>query len=159
MLLGTEAIAEFLLVAVSAGLLGTLAMSAVIYLAPKSLVGNIGLVSAIGSIFTGGGFQSARTIGTLVHISAGIAFATLYCLGFGILGIQSVPLSVVGGLFGLAHGFVLFFILIPLLAEHHPVKSIREAGGGIGFAYLVAHIIFGLVVGGVASLLGAFPAA
>jgi len=156
MFVGTTAILDFLLVSITAGILGTAALSAVTYLAPKSLVGNVGLVSTIGSIFTGGGFQSARVIGLFVHVTAGIVFATLYCVAFGIVGSESVPLTVIGGLFGAVHGFAVFFLLINLLAEHHPVKTIRESGPGIGLVYFVAHVVFGLVVGATASLLSLY---
>jgi hypothetical protein len=51
------------------------------------------------------------------------------------------------GLIGFLHGFVVFFLLINMVAEHHPLPEFREVGVGVAAAHLVGHIIYGLVVG------------
>ena len=56
-------------------------------------------------------------------------------------------LSLAGVAAGAVHGYAVFFILIPLLAEHHPIEEVRGIGVGLSALYFLGHIFYGLTVG------------
>lgn len=147
---------EFIFQALLCGAVGTAAMTLATQLVPSTITAGRGLVTTIGSIFTVSGQRNAdaRTLGFFVHTLAGLSFGVLYCLLFRFFDLPSaLPLTVVGTLFGGIHGFTVFFVLIPLLAEHHRVKAVRDEGPGIAVVYFLAHILFGFFVGLTADLL------
>ncbi len=63
---------------------------------------------------------------------------------------QFVHYLALGVLFGFAHGLVVSFMLVVLVAEHHPVARFQRAGLDVALAHLAAHIVYGFIVGLVA---------
>ncbi len=140
---------DILTTSIFAGLIATGVMTAFVYAAHRVGLTSIGMVDAVGSTITGSINKSSFQVGVMLHIAAGITFAMLYTLLF-----YLTPLGSLRELFvpiaasvGAAHGFVVFFILVPLLAEHHPIRSIREDGTKMALVYFFAHILFGLSLG------------
>lgn len=138
---------EFLVFSSLAGLAGTAMMTYCMHLVTRSGVANADIVVAIGSFFTGSR-ENAKSVGVVLHTLSGIVFGILYTLMFGVMAADSVfSFLFVGAGLGLLQGFVLSFLLIILLAEHHPLQEFREAGPGAAVAHIIGVIIFGLVVG------------
>jgi hypothetical protein len=55
---------------------------------------------------------------------------------------------------GIFHGVVFSFLLVILVAEHHPLEQFREAGSEVAIAHLAGHIIYGLILGTLVGILG-----
>ena len=142
-----QVITNFLATSVLCGLMGLSLMTAVISFARRFEPVAVGPVRAVGSLFTGS-MESAKAFGWLVHFAASMAFGMLYT--FLLMSVTPpfeilyLPLSIA---IGAAHGFFVFFLLIPSLAEHHPIAAVREQGGAIGLVYVFAHIAYGAGVG------------
>ena len=140
-------ISEFLFTGVSAGLIGTVVMSYFLVSVSRLPIMQIGLVSAIGSVFTDS-MHAAKKLGWYIHFTAGLSFGLLYSLLLTFADVNLVYLNVpLGGAIGIVHGFTLFFLLVPTLAEHHRFEQVRDVGGAMALAYFFAHIMFGLAVG------------
>ena len=143
---------QIILVGVVSGLLGLASMSGVIGILSSYESLTVGPVRAIGTLLNPQ-VLSARSVGWLVHVVSAIAFGILYT---GMLSTISPPAEIIyllaAGSFGLGHGFVVFFMLIPLFADH-PAQIVRNEGSYIGLDYIFAHIAFGLTVGSVFILL------
>lgn len=138
---------EFLLVSICAGLLGTAAMASVMHMITRSGATNADMIGAIGSKFTGS-TENAFLVGAILHFLSGVCFAMLYAIAFGIFGLEGRwPLLGTGLGLGFLHGFVLSFMLVTTVAEHHPMPEYREAGIGVAVAHLLGHIVYGGVVG------------
>ena len=107
----------------------------------------------------------ARVVGFLIHIINGQLFALIYFLAFDALGIARWW---IGGLFGLAHGMAALILRLPILPGIHPrmatlregpsLTSVLEPPGMMGLNYgrrtpaviLLAHIVFGVILGALA---------
>lgn len=104
----------------------------------------------------------ARVAGFFVHVVNGQVFALIYVGAFSAIGFATWWL---GALFGLFHGIAALTILMPLLPGIHPrmagnstgpeARQTLEPPGLLGLHYgtqtpfvtLLAHIIFGLILG------------
>jgi hypothetical protein len=147
-------ILEFLFFSVVAGVVGTGGMTFTMYLINKMGVANARMVIAIGSIITKTR-ENAIRVGLVMHFTAGIAFAILYTIFFSVYGINNLLQFVgVGFGFGFIHGFVLSFILVIAVAEHHPLEEFRQAGFSVAVAHVVGHMVYGTLVGLVIGLSG-----
>ena len=147
-------IVHFLLVSFVAGFIGTMGMTGVMYLITRSGLTNADMVRAIGSIFTRS-LDSALLIGGILHIISGIIFAMLYIIGFNLFGFEGTPvLTAIGLCYGVAHGFVLSFILVAAVAEHPPLPQFQEAGFSVAVSHFVGHLVYGVLVGFVVGLTG-----
>ena len=127
-----------------AGLLGTLAMSALMLLPAKLGVGRVDVVRAVGAMITKNR-ETAFVPGIILHFVAGILFAYLYR---GFFYISHIPPNVLSGLFtGGVHGvLVMLFVAIAVL-EHHPMKRYQRRGPMTGFSQILGHAIYGAVIG------------
>ena len=147
-------IIHFLLSTFVAGLIGTGGMTLFMYLLTKVGFTNADMVRAIGSLITKS-LDHALMIGSVCHIASGVFFAVVYTLGFNFFGIQGTGLLMLAGTaYGFAHGFVLSFILVSSVAQHHPIAEFREAGISVAIAHLLGHVIYGALVGMVIGLSG-----
>jgi len=147
-------VVDFLYSTILAGIAGTSGMTLFMYLITRSGLSNADMVRAIGSKLTQS-LQSAFAVGIILHFVSGIIFAMLYTLAFNFLGLHGVmPLLGAGLGFGFLHGFVLSFILVTTVAEHHPLPEFRDAGLGVAVAHLVGHVVYGALVGMIIGLLG-----
>lgn len=133
------------------GVIGTSAMSFVMWFVTKEGIANADMMRAIGSILTDD--ESAFSTGLTVHYIVGIILAFVYLLIISLFQPQSLwAYTGLGGMIGLFHGVAFAFLLVVIVAEHHPKESFRDAGLEVALAHLGGHIVYGLFVGLVAGL-------
>ncbi len=134
------------------GVIGTSAMSFVMWFITKQGIANADMMRAIGSILTDE--DSAFSTGLTVHYIVGILLAFIYLLIISLFQPQSLwAYTGLGAMIGLFHGVAFAFLLVVVVAEHHPKESFRNAGLEVALAHLGGHIVYGLVVGLVAGIL------
>ena len=133
------------------GIAGTSAMSFVMWFITKEGIANADMLRAIGSIFTDD--KSAFSTGLSIHYIFGIVLAFVYLLIISLFQPQSLwAYTGLGAMIGLFHGVAFAFLLVVVVAEHHPKESFREAGLEVALAHLGGHVVYGLVVGLVAGV-------
>jgi hypothetical protein len=66
---------------------------------------------------------------------------------------RTLRLVVLGSMMGFVQGLVVSIGLVIVVAEHHPVERFRKAGVKVALIHLIAHVIFGAIVGLVSALL------
>ena len=72
---------------------------------------------------------------------------------FGI-SLSSLPFNALTGLLlGSIHGVIAMLLVSILIMEHHPNSKYHNRGPATGLAQLGAHMVYGTIVGSVASLL------
>jgi len=153
-MIDVSSIMEFLLFTIVAGVIGTSGMTSVMYLINKMGITNAKMVIAVGSIITKTR-ENAIRVGLIVHYTAGIFFAILYTIFFTVYGISGLLQVVgVGFGFGFIHGFVMSFILVIAVAEHHPLEEFRKVGFDVALAHVFGHMVYGTLVGLVIGLSG-----
>ena len=107
-------------------------------------IGKIDVIPAVGALITGR-TENALSIGYVVHFASGIVFAYIY---WGLLRSNEMP--IVWWAFGMAgciHGIVVMLLVCITVMEHHPIARYHERGPMTGLAQLIAHIVYGVVVG------------
>jgi hypothetical protein len=126
------------------GIVGTAAMTALL-LFPRWLgIGKIDVIPAVGALITGKE-DHAFSIGYIVHFASGIIFAYVY---WAVLLLMKMP--IVWWAFGMAgfiHGIIVMLLVCITIMEHHPIARYHERGPMTGLAQLLAHIVYGVVVG------------
>jgi hypothetical protein len=132
------------------GVLGTIIMTLALLL-PKWLgFGRVDVIRAVGSLITRrahGTFVS----GLAVHLCSGIIFAYIYQF---ILSLSFIPLNALTGLMmGTLHGAIIMLLVSITIMEHHPIAHYHTRGPATGVAQLLAHMIYGLVVGSIVQFL------
>lgn len=133
-----------------AGLIATAVMTVSLYAIHWRGFAEADMVRALGSIFTRSE-ANALPIGAAIHAVSGILFAFLYVIVWSTLPVAEFQHYVLLGLVtGFAHGLVVSFALVILVAEHHPLQRFQRAGMGVAIAHLLAHVVYGLLVGIVA---------
>lgn len=70
-----------------------------------------------------------------------------------------VPASVegaigIGAMIGLFHRVAFAFLLVIMVAEHHPLEQYQDAGFEVAIAHLVGHVVYGILVGLVVGVTG-----
>lgn len=144
----------YLLTSIIAGLVGAVGMAAVLHGISRSPYFHTPMITALGSLFTGSK-QNALLLGGLIHSFSGIFFGLLYTLAAVASGIQGGgSLVAFGAGVGFLHGIVISILLIMLVSQNHPLEEFRRAGIGVAFAHLLAHVVFGLLVGLVIAISG-----
>jgi len=139
-----------LLNAVISGILGTLAISMVMAVAPKMVMPKMDIVDMLSTMFG----KPNRVLGWMMHLMMGVVFALVYAflwsIGIGSAGWLS------GLIFGAGHWMIvgLMMGLIPIM--HVGIKNgdvdapglwMTNQGGMLSFAGgLMGHMVFGLVV-------------
>ena len=119
-------------------------MSALLLLPRWLGIGKIDVIPAVGALITGK-TENALSIGYVVHFTSGIMFAYVY---WGLLLLMKLPL--VWWMFGMAgfiHGIIVMLLVCIAVMEHHPIARYHERGPMTGLAQLLAHILYGVVVG------------
>ena len=138
------------------GLCGAFAMTAFMKAVSGKFSQRVDMVRALGSFFTGR-LDNAEMLGRLIHAFAGLGSGLVYVLTMELMGALTFPYPVFLGIaFGFFHGLLVSYALMFVAAERHPVEQYRKATLEEGMLHLVGHLIFGLVVGLVASLAGFF---
>lgn len=153
--------------AIAGGALGTVVLTTVLRGASEAGLTRMDLPFLLGTAFTGNRTR-AKALGYGLHFVAGLGFALVYYLIFAAIHESGWG---IGALFGLAHalfaGTALVNILLPLVHPRMatpltaaPEVALLEAPGfmmrnyGLGTPLVTigAHIAFGAIVGGFASL-------
>lgn len=133
-----------------AGLAGTLAMTLFLQIPTWIGLGNIDVIRAVGALITRKR-EGAFFPGLIIHFTAGIFFAYVYVF---ILSFSHIPINPLSGLFlGSVHGAIIMLIVSIMILEHHPIAAYHYRGPMTGFAQLLAHMLYGLIVGTVVQLL------
>ena len=112
----------------------------------RSGIMNADMGRAIGSFFTRSR-SSSLLVGGIIHYTAGVVFAVLYLLLFQTVGAQGVWAIAAGVLTGFAHGYVMSFILVSSVGQHHPLKEFQEVGIPVAVAHFGGHIVYGAIIG------------
>jgi hypothetical protein len=155
--------------ALAGGFVGTLVLTTTLRAANELKLTRVDLPFLLGTTVTADRAK-AKAIGYLMHLVTGELFALIY---FGIF--VSIDRSgwLLGALFGFLHGIVsttaLVNVLLPVVhprmgstlsaADSHPLLEppgflMRNYGRGTPIAALLAHIAYGVIVGGFVSLAG-----
>lgn len=153
--------------AVLGGFLATLVFTTLMAAGRYLGFSRMGIPFILGTMFTPNR-KSAEIVGFLVHLLNGWAFAFVYALIFERGGRSGF---LVGSGLGLAHGVVVLVALLPLVPEMHPRMATEDHGpdptraleppGFLGLNYgrrtpvitLMAHVIYGAIIGGFYQLL------
>ena len=153
--------------ALAGGLIGTLVLTTALRAANELGLTRIDLPFLLGTAVTGDRTR-AKALGYLLHLGAGELFALAYYAVFIAIDTSGWPL---GALFGLLHGIVsstaLVGTLLPVVhprmgsaltaADSSPLLEpagflLRNYGRGTPIVTLLAHIAYGVIVGGFASI-------
>lgn len=113
-------------------------------------VGKVDVIQAVGVLITRR-TENTFVPGLIMHFGSGILFAYIY---WGILVLMKLPLD--WWLFSMAgaiHGIVVMLLVCIVVMEHHPIARYHERGPMTGLAQLIAHVIYGFVVGVVFQIL------
>lgn len=151
------------------GLTGTFVLTTILRAASELHLTRVDLPFLLGTVVTEHR-RRAKAIGYVLHFVAGLVFALAYAIGFAVLGRSGWLL---GSAFGLLHGLfagsALVNVLLPVV---HPrmggeMSSFRSTalieppgfmmlnyGRRTPFVSLVAHVVYGAIVGGFASATG-----
>ncbi len=127
--------------AMIAGLMGTVAMSFVIYIGPLVGMPRMDLIGLLGSVFSGNR-AAARILGILLHLATGVLSGIIY----GVLWSLDLfsPTWVSGLLLGLGH-WVVASLMMPRILMMHPRNPTLERSMVWVFGFLLAHLVFGIV--------------
>ncbi len=155
--------------ALAGGFVGTLVLTTVLRTANELGLTRVDLPFLLGTAITGDRAR-AKALGYLLHLVTGAVFALIYYAIFAAIDASGWLL---GALFGLLHGIVaataLVNILLPVVhprmgsvlsaADSSPLLEppgflMRNYGRGTPIVTLVAHVAYGAIVGGFASMTG-----
>ncbi len=143
----------FVILAIVAGVTGTVAMSLMMWFIHQRGWANADMIRAVGSMVTRR-YENALVPGLFLHLLAGILFAVVYLIIMRATGISNwFVLMQIGLAMGTMHGAAMVFILMAM-AEKHPVEQFRVAGPSVGWAHVVGHMAYGTGVGLAVGLLG-----
>ncbi len=136
--------------AVVAGLAGTVAMTALMMIAPMMGMPKMDIVGMLGSMFsTNKGATSV--LGAVIHFMMGVIFAIIYALVWSLLSIA--PTWWWGLIFGVVHTLPVMATM-PIIMKMHPRPPAMERTVLSIVGQFMGHMVFGLVVGAVYA---AFP--
>lgn len=137
----------FLITALVAGVLGGIAMEAVMWLITRAGWARGNMIVAVGSLVSRSR-ENAWRVGVIVHTIAAILFATAYVLLMIGVGLTTLPATLGVGLgVGFVHGLLVSLTLVWVVSEQHPLAEFRGADFAIGLSHLAGHVAFGLMVG------------
>jgi hypothetical protein len=155
--------------ALAGGFVGTLVLTTGLRTANELGLTRVDLPFLLGTAVTGDRAR-AKAIGYLMHLAAGEVFALVYFALFTAIGTEG---WILGALFGLLHGIVSATALVNILlpAVHPRMGSplsaagtsplleppgflMRNYGRRTPIATLLAHVAYGAIVGGFASIGG-----
>jgi hypothetical protein len=144
------------------GFVATVVLATLMSAAQQLGLSRMSMPFMLGTMFTGDR-GSAVAVGFIAHLLIGWAFAFLYAFAF-----ESVHVATwwAGGLIGLVHGLVILIAVMPVFPGFHPRMASEERGpeptraleppGFMALNYghrtpmiaLIAHVIYGMILGG-----------
>lgn len=143
----------FVILAIVAGVTGTVAMSLVMWFIHERAWANADMIRAVGSLVTKR-YDNALLPGLLLHFLAGILFAFVYLIILRATGISNwFVIMQIGLALGTMHGAAMVFVLMAM-AEKHPLEQFRVAGPAVGWAHVIGHMAYGTGVGLAVGLIG-----
>jgi uncharacterized membrane protein len=143
----------FVILAIVAGIVGTLFMSLVMWFIHERAWANADMIRAVGSMVTRR-YENSLLPGLLLHFLAGCIFALFYVMILRATGITNwFVLMQIGLAIGTMHGAAMVFVLMAM-SEKHPLEQFREAGPEVGWAHVVGHMAYGIGVGLAVGLIG-----
>ena len=143
-----------LLLTIVAGILATAVMSSFLFLIHWGGFANADMIRALGSLLTRSE-DNALIPGLVIHFTSGVVFAFVYLVFWSLWGFEALgTYLLLGAITGAAHGLVVSFLLVSLIAGHHPLPRFQEAGISVAFAHLLGHVVYGVVVGLIAGFYG-----
>lgn len=129
------------------GLIATAGMTAFLWLVTGLKLADVDMVRAVGSLATRSQ-DKALLPGLLIHFVIGVVLSYFYAFFLQIPGLRAVISYAAAGTFiGSMHGIVVSIALVALVAEHHPVERFQKAGFQVAAYHVVAHTIYGFLVG------------
>jgi hypothetical protein len=139
--------AQFVFYSILAGLVGAFGMTLVLGLFGKVGWTRANLVVALGTLFSRNR-NSALMIGATVHGIAGIVFAMIYTSIFALFNLSTATAILFVGLgLGWAHGIVASLIFVVSTVLGNPEGELKKVQFSGGPAYMLAHMVYGLLVG------------
>jgi len=107
-------------------------------------IGKIDVIPAVGVLVTGR-VENAFSVGYIIHFLSGILFAYIY---WGVILAMGLPLMWWNfALGGVIQGVIVMLLVCIAIMEHHPVARYHERGPMTGLSQLLAHILYGIIVG------------
>lgn len=138
---------DYIKIAILGGLLGTGAMTLVLYMIDKSGLAKSDMVRAIGSLVTKQ-LDNSFVPGIIIHFLSGFIFSIVYALIIDVLNPTGFAAAIGYGVaIGMFHGAAVGLLLVVAVAEHHPLEEFQKVGFSVAAAHWFAHVIFGLVLG------------
>jgi hypothetical protein len=107
-------------------------------------IGKVDVIPAVGALVTGR-IENAFGVGYIIHFVSGILFAYIYWAI--ILAMKLPVLWWTFAMAGFIHGIVVMLLVCIAIMEHHPIARYHERGPMTGLSQLLAHILYGIVVG------------
>jgi uncharacterized membrane protein YagU involved in acid resistance len=144
------------------GLGATVALTATMLFAQLAGLSRMDIPMMLGTMFSENS-DRARIVGFFAHLLNGQVFALFYASAFSLLGLATWWL---GAVFGAFHGFAALMVIVPLLPGAHRrmaserggprLDAVLEPPGLFALNYgretpaiaLIAHVIYGLLLGG-----------
>lgn len=144
------------------GMGATVALTATMLFAQLAGLSRMDIPMMLGTMFSENS-DRARIVGFFVHLLNGQVFALFYASAFSLLGLATWWL---GAVFGAFHGFAALMVIVPLLPGAHRrmaserggprLDAVLEPPGLFALNYgretpaiaLIAHVIYGLLLGG-----------
>lgn len=109
-------------------------------------IGKVDVIPAVGALVTGK-VENASGPGFLIHITSGIFFAYVY---WAVALAMKLPLYWwIFAMFGGIHGVIVMLLVCIVIMEHHPIAQYHDRGPMTGVSQLIAHIIYGVIVGAI----------
>jgi hypothetical protein len=137
---------QYLGTALVAGVLGGLAMQAVMWLITRGGVQG-DMVLALGSLITKSR-ENAYRVGLILHATAALGFALVYTLLMVTLGYTGMPNALMLGLgVGTLHGIIVSLMLVWVVSDQHPLEEFKEADLMVGLSHMAGHVAYGGVIG------------
>ncbi|MBW6455243.1 MAG: hypothetical protein K0A98_05110 [Trueperaceae bacterium] len=129
-------------IALLAGVLGTLAMTMLMVMAPRMGMPKMDMLGMLGTMVAPPG-GAAQALGGVMHLMMGAILAVFYALAWS-WGLGS-PNWAGGALLGAVHG-VVAAMMMPVMTRMHPRKPESAGGAMAAVGILMGHLVFGLVV-------------
>ena len=108
---------------------------------------HVDMIRALGSIYSHDE-KTGMLPGLLMQFTAGITMAYVYGIFLRIFDYAiAYKYALLSLGIGFVHGLIVTIVLAKLLAEHHPVPKYQHVGFKVALHHVVAHLVFGLVVG------------
>ena len=147
-----------LIAAVAGGFIGTAVMTAMMMMSPQMGMPKMDMPGLLGSMF---GTPGNKMLGLMMHFMMGVVFAIIYAVLFATFTDANVTLLSVA--FAVVHWFIVGLMMGMMPVMHSGIKSgdvsapglyMTNIGGMLGFmGGMMGHIVFGLVVGIVYTLI------